>query len=172
MMPTDFIVWGEVEARDDDSVSVQDVMLALQPRGPHKGAVCKPILLCSNRAGCCAFVTATGMCSMYDHEKRQASSDAVMTGKASEAAQQGEQSTVTDFVLVGEAEAGNEGTGLTSVCQSLLPHNPRRCLVRPIVLTSNNNKCTHWVMNGMSSTPITTADVLWMEKVAGLRKGW
>ena len=52
----------------------------------------------------------------------------------------------TDFMLWGEAETSD--TGGISQCQlrnALLPHNPRRCLVQPVLLTSNNRKESRFV---------------------------
>jgi len=161
---------------------VTEVKNALQPNNARR-AVLTPILLSSNHRGSNDFVTSTGMCSSKAQDAMLASPACnalecngshgqTALGKQPQTQGPCATSACTDWVLVGWVEGDEkDAVGLNATRHALLPHNPRRCLVRPALLSSNNNSCTHWVMNGLCSTPITSADVLWMEKVAGLAKG-
>jgi len=183
-MTTDWVTWGEVEVSDDQNVSRFAVKNALQPHNPRR-AVLTPILLCSNHSGCNAFVTPTGLSSSPAHVEGSATGSSTEVHERdaqpapNEAATSGacrtsdhEVSPSTDWVLMGWAEGDeNDALGANAARDALLPHAPRRCLVRPVVLSSNNAGCTHFVTNGLCSKPMSSEDVLWMEKVAGLAKG-
>ena len=41
----------------------------------------------------------------------------------------------------------------------------------PVTLTSNHARCSHFVTDGLCSTPLTNADVLWMESVSECKPG-
>jgi len=69
-----------------------------------------------------------------------------------------EMSAETDFILVGLAEANtcdHRFALLPSLLvQRLLPSlNPRRALLEPVILTSNNQRCTDFVLVGGGSPP-------------------
>ena len=50
-----------------------------------------------------------------------------------------------DFIIWGLVEQDECGVTHGSIRSALLNQNPRRCLVRPIMLTSNNGKVESWV---------------------------
>ena len=116
----------------------------------------KPIVLTSNNAKAKAWVDQGGLSSVMTPAL-----DAAVPSSASSK----DGRTCTDFVLVGWSEDGD------SVRDALLPHNPRRNLLEPVVLTSDHRHCTHFVTDSKCSTPLTNEDVLWMEKVAGCKPG-
>ena len=64
--------------------------------------------------------------------------------------------TTTDWITLGECEfrEGSAEVSTDAIRTALLPHQPRRCLQRPVVLCSNNGKSSRFVTpTGLSSMP-------------------
>lgn len=125
-------------------------------------------MLTSNNGKQGAFVTR-GLTSVAMHD---AASHAPPTSAVEPS------NTCTDFVLVGYAEESEAGVPLTEATTALLLRDEtltskRTILQRSAVtLTSNNHaKTGHFVTDGLCSAPLTSKDVLWMEKVAECKPG-
>lgn len=62
----------------------------------------------------------------------------------------------TDWITLGECEfrEGSAEIDPYAIRTALLPHQPRRCLMRPVVLCSNNTKSSRFITpTGLSSMP-------------------
>jgi len=84
----------------------------------------------------------------------------------------------TDFIVYGAAEVDGERNVATgAVREALLAgrHNPRRCLLESLLLSSDHKRCTDFVLvravGFVCSKDLTSADVLWLERTAGVKRG-
>jgi len=57
----------------------------------------------------------------------------------------GPPTTTTDFMTWGECELRDGEASVADVRQALLPHQPRRCLVQPVLLCSDNSKSSGFI---------------------------
>ena len=57
----------------------------------------------------------------------------------------GPPKTTTDFMTWGECELRDGEASVADVREALLPHQPRRCLVQPVLLCSDNSKATGFI---------------------------
>ena len=156
-MPSfDWIAQGYAEKEPTGEYSREAIMTCLLNHNPRR-CLAKPLLIHSNNAKSAHFVTgdlASVSCA------KEAAGSSNSTSK----------NACTDFLLVGyAAESEDSGISLKDAGSSLL-HGPS-CHRPPMLIASDRNRCTHWVSDGMCSTPLTNSDVLWMEAVAGCKPG-
>ncbi|KAL3922019.1 MAG: hypothetical protein SGPRY_004705 [Prymnesium sp.] len=164
--------WIESFVPSHRGPAVDDVRNALlHSRHNPRRALVRPIELASNNARATDFVTKLGtqmLCSRHVFGEDATWLESMLGNNE-----------CTDFVIMGEAEAEDPHCiDLSMARYALLASeaSPRRGLRRPVQLNSNANKCTDFFMmpnkDGiLCSTDLKSADIAWIEKLAGLRPG-
>ena len=129
-------------------------------------ALLRQVALSSDHKRCADFIMSSGadfMCSKF------------LTGGADLHV----MSTITEFVVYGKVETEEGQLGTSSVRHSLLDssghHNPRRALLKDVLLSSNNTKCTSFVTRSekgiLCSKDLESADLVWAERVLAVKPG-
>ena len=166
---TDFVVFGIVEVSEENaSLKAMTESLLDSQHNPRRTLVSK-VQINSNNARCTDFVMSSGcdiMCSKELVDLEAAWLEAIAGRNIS-----------TDFVVYGETEFDDGQIGLDTARHSLLSsaHNPRRALCCPVVLPSNNRRCTDFVLHSseglLCSKVLTSSDVIWLEQKLRVKPG-
>eukprot|EP00322_Chrysochromulina_rotalis_P002312 CAMPEP_0115850752 /NCGR_PEP_ID=MMETSP0287-20121206/12128_1 /TAXON_ID=412157 /ORGANISM="Chrysochromulina rotalis, Strain UIO044" /LENGTH=310 /DNA_ID=CAMNT_0003304763 /DNA_START=77 /DNA_END=1009 /DNA_ORIENTATION=+ len=144
---SEFVVFGRVEVDRDGNVPINGARFALMSKNPRRNLLSELVLHSCN-SGCLAFVLPS--------DKSSCTMTVFAPGGIDDVAKLSNLSN--DFVMlrtVRDASVAGAEAGW-----------------REAPLFSNNKRCSHFVMaNGLSSTMMTTADVLWMERVSNVPPG-
>jgi len=119
----DFLLTGTAEA------DANDMRLALCPNNCRRNLL-RQVLLCSNNARVTSFVLVGGVKDAPFNSSVQAAAAWLRNRRRTLAAAEAN----TNFVLLGRAEVDGEHRHV------LLPQNHKRTTLRPVLLTSDNNR--------------------------------
>ena len=167
MSCTDFTLWGEAETSDTGGISKDQLRRALLPHNPRRCLV-QPVLLTSNNGKESRFVTPSDLTSSASKFVEDATAPSALGAKTV---------ACTDFITIGYVEGPPgrvepvEGVAQLPIAAASAALLKRPNKTRPVTLTSNNAKCEHFVVDGYCSAPLTSQDVLWMERVADVKPG-
>ncbi|KAL1504153.1 hypothetical protein AB1Y20_010562 [Prymnesium parvum] len=170
LMGTDFVLLANLEDAPC-GFGPRAIRDALLPNNPRR-ALLRPVLLTSDHRRTTAFI--------FRHAGQMLCSAPLTAEGKAWLLGFDLPSGCTDFTLIGHAEAHDDcGTvSLASARDALLGghHNPRRALLRPLLLHSDTRRCTHFFLitpqdGFLCSKHLTSADLAWVERTAGLRRG-
>jgi len=132
----DFVVRGVAETGAMDN---HRFALLPEVHNPRR-AILQPVVLTSNNTRLCDFVLVGGVKDEPHSPRKSIESQAawVRNRRKHNACKK-----VTDFVLFGLTDPDS-----ADHCHALLPDNPRRATLQPVVLTSNNSRACDFVLVG------------------------